>query len=459
MDNSLKRNNLLFDTLSWLFNEYNQRGIRYCILRNYQMLPEENTGNDIDMLIESDAHAENEQIFRKMAAYFDMTILPIIRRQYVTSYRIYKQIEGIDFFFLPIDVHADEEWHAATYLTGDQILAKRQSYKTFYVPHPVHEAIISWFSSLLWGGFIKEKYRDIITSIAQTNAKEFKDTLAHILGYRLADKVFSYAEKDALEKTLDFRRLMQRAVWWRAFLRNPLRLLAEYTRFLKSELKFKLNPLGLMIVIIGPDGAGKSTVAELAIEATQKVFSNLTCVLHWRPGLLPQLNRLLRRGNSTNCEVPPCTVPHSAEPSGRLLSMVRLIYYSIDFIWGYLIKVRPRMVRNALVLFDRYYYDFIVDPIRSRIQLPTWIPRLLMKFIPQPDAVIYLHNTPENLHTRKKELPLGELHRQLNAFQSLIPHLSNSYTVKTDRPLHEVVYEVISIILSVASKQRASQEE
>ena len=49
--------------------------------------------------------------------------------------------------------------------------------------------------------------------------------------------------------------------------------------------------------------------------------------------------------------------------------------------------------------------------------------RALMKLIPKPDMVVYLHNSPEKLHIRKQELPIKELARQVEKTLDLMPEL------------------------------------
>ena len=45
------------------------------------------------------------------------------------------------------------------------------------------------------------------------------------------------------------------------------------------------------------------------------------------------------------------------------------MYYSIDYVFGYILKIRPILNRRNIVIFDRYYTDVIADSRRSRIFL------------------------------------------------------------------------------------------
>jgi len=85
------------------------------------------------------------------------------------------------------------------------------------------------------------------------------------------------------------------------------------------------HPRGLVVLVAGPDGAGKSSVArrivdELAGEVTRVVHT------HWRPGLLPHPRALVGGRGSTDG-----TRPHERPPHGAVLSLGLLGYYWLDF--------------------------------------------------------------------------------------------------------------------------------
>lgn len=71
-------------------------------------------------------------------------------------------------------------------------------------------------------------------------------------------------------------------------------------------------------------------------------------------------------------------------------------------------------------VFDRYAYDFIVDPHRSRLSLPNWVRRLFLRMIPQPDLVFFLDTSSVEIYGRKQELTLNEIERQLQAYRKLV---------------------------------------
>jgi thymidylate kinase len=202
--------------------------------------------------------------------------------------------------------------------------------------------------------------------------------------------------------------------------------------------------IGVICVILGPDGAGKGSVINKLISNQIEGFFKIEA-FHWRPGLLPPLRQIIG-SFSNHPEINPHTPKHKQRSS--IFSLIRWGYYTFDFILGYFLKILPKKRKGSCILFDRYYYDYFVDPIRYGYNLPKRIFKIGLAFIPKPDLTIYLDNTPENLYVRKQELQITELQRQVNAFRELIPRLPNPHIVTTDKPLKEVVDEVSKLIIN-----------
>lgn len=206
----------------------------------------------------------------------------------------------------------------------------------------------------------------------------------------------------------------------------------------------KSQSRGLWIAVFGPDGVGKSTVIEEVKTQVGGGFSGVTG-FHFRPML-----------GSQRVNHPPVTTPHAHRPRTGLVSLVKLIYWLLDCWCGYLFVIRPGLRRSGLVIFDRYYSDILVDPVRYR--LPASVrtaARWLVALAPQPDFCILLDAPSEILQRRKGEVSPAESHRQRLAYAAMFRSIPGGLIVNTDCPVNQAARQVGAAVLArLASTKR-----
>jgi len=168
-------------------------------------------------------------------------------------------------------------------------------------------------------------------------------------------------------------------------------------------------PHGRSIVLVGADGSGKTTVAD-RIERLGQEAGWRTVRLHWRPELLPSPRRFV---GQKPCSDP--SKPHSRPPHSVIVSALLLLYYYLDFVLGYLVKIALAKRHGSLIISERYFYDAIFDPRRHRLQDIDWLARILANLLPKPDVIVLLYGEPSVLHSRKLELTITEIIRQQSA--------------------------------------------
>ena len=179
------------------------------------------------------------------------------------------------------------------------------------------------------------------------------------------------------------------------------------------------QPTGLTVVVVGPDGAGKSSLASSLIDQCG-VFFWKTRHLHWRPGLLPRLGAMLGRPRVDT------DAPHSPIPHGPTMSRVVLLYYWLDFLLGTWLKLRPLQSRSTLIVLERGWWDILVDPRRYRLQVSDRLISMLGRLLPTPDLTLLLDAPPSLFLQRKQELPSTELERQSKKCRELVVRLPHS---------------------------------
>jgi thymidylate kinase len=212
-----------------------------------------------------------------------------------------------------------------------------------------------------------------------------------------------------------------------------------------GKIRRYINPPGIVMAVLGVDGAGKSTVINAILPALIAATHNAVIVQHLRPGVLPPLARL-RGGRQGQ----PCPVldPHSSKPSGIFGSLFRLAYLMLDYFFGYWFWTRPKIAKQpTVVIFDRYAYDMAIDPRRFRICLPNCVVGWFVALAPRPDLIICLHGTPEAITARKGELPLEETRRQVNALRSFASREPSAVLISTDISISETRDAVLNGVL------------
>ncbi len=179
------------------------------------------------------------------------------------------------------------------------------------------------------------------------------------------------------------------------------------------------------MVIVGPDGVGKSTTAELAAQILEAFHAPVWHKhLGFRPKILPATNTSGRES--------------------RVPGFLRFLYHTLDHVLGFWFVIRPKLVQGKIVLGERYYYSYLVDPRpKERYGVPSWCVRLAFWFIPKPDMVLLLSNTPEAIHERRQEHSVEEIARQLAEYRRVGMKARAFLEMRTDKAPFEAAEEVV----------------
>jgi thymidylate kinase len=204
------------------------------------------------------------------------------------------------------------------------------------------------------------------------------------------------------------------------------------------------KPTGLFLVILGPDGVGKSTLVGRLAGSLKEAGFNRFRIYHWRPMVIaPQKETGV-----------PATDPHDEPPRGTLGSMVALFGVLLDYWLGFAFVLRPFLVRSGLIVFDRYYHDLLIDPIRYRYGGPMWLAKLLGRFIPPPDLLfLVLDAGDEVILSRKREVLPEELRRQRESYHQFTLGAKRATLVNTERGIERTADEATRFIVEFLSQR------
>ena len=303
-----------------------------------------------------------------------------------------------------------------------------------------HDVRVLSLDFSLYHGFIKEalhllrakdKYVDGFFQRLSAERAAVLAELTELYGEKVAALLDGVATRDDLLAVIPaFGKTLRRSVKCR----HPFAPL--FWRLRLAGRFFRRRP-GYVIAVLGTDGSGKSTVINALTPWLSECFHDSVHYQHLRPTLLPDLGVVTGKKKP---QAGPVTNPHGGRPSSFPVSLVRWLYYMLDYTLGYLVRVFPHVrTRSWCYIFDRYYQDYYIDPRRSRTQLPHWLFRLGEVFVPSPDVILCLGGDPEAIYARKPETSLDEVRRQTDVLRRLCDARKNAVWVDTTQPLPDTL--------------------
>lgn len=171
-----------------LFAELNSKSIGYAVVRNYEQLPKSKPGKDVDILIRRRDLTVIRRVISDILRESSGEIILSARHFYVSKFIIL----GVQD--LPISAHKTEldlidklAWKGLTWLDEDLVIDKSIFNKEkIKVPLAHHELQMMLFHSLLFGGFVNNKYIDKMEKLFLQSDKSI---LFHELDFVFGDEV------------------------------------------------------------------------------------------------------------------------------------------------------------------------------------------------------------------------------------------------------------------------------
>lgn len=422
-------------------------GIAWCVLRNYETFPYPRSDtSDLDILVACSPQRSLE-FLQEIIGTEAISIGSVFTKSDESMKGIFLCLPGQPS--LHLDFMQCLSWNGMRLVDERQVLATRVRRDNACVPMPGCEAAVSLLDYLLHRGQVKPAYRARIQQQVIEDRAGFVTCLEPVWGNEQAQALAERAaagDWDGFAAWVESgkRHLIHRLV------RHPLDLLRVAGRTAATLARRMVAPTGLWVAFMGPDGAGKTTVAEAYRARLSTLFdAGHRHQFHWRPRWLPAPGRL---AGHSEAEI-VVEDPHGKPPRGRLVSLLRFGYFWLDFVLGHWVRVRPLLVRRNLVSFDRCYFDFLVDPRRFRLQVPRWLLRLFASLVPQPDLIFVLDAPASVLRARKQELGQDEIAAQLDALRALVERQANMHTVNVDRDVPAIVEDLEHMTLEFLDRR------
>jgi len=430
------------DAAALLLADLERKGDAYCIVGMTEGMPE-NIPSDLDIIV-TPGH---EKIFADQLHRFcrthGMRFVQALRHRTGTYHVLCWRGKSGDVQFLHPDVSSGYAKNGRRFITASDLLVGRRlacdaagTPRGFYIPAPASE-FLYYLIKRIDKCSIGVREGDHLSSQWRSDPEGAARQVRRFWRGADARAILEAAKRNEWEKiSVDLPRLRKK---FRA--RGSLNFCGLW-RVLERPWRRFFKPTGFWVVILGPDGVGKTSVLDHVSQNLAPAF--------WRKASF-HLRPHLGRGKSFISS--PVTDPHGARPRGLLLSTAKLFYFLFDYFFGYALRVHPKLVQSTFILFDRYFHDLLADPKRYRYGGAMWLARLVGRCVPKPDLWVLLDAPGEIVVARKGEVSLAEATRQRQAYRDVLAPFQNVARVDASQPLEAVVREVEDHILDRLEKR------
>lgn len=355
-ENNTERELLIMDIFDQLYHT------PYATLKFHNEAPENlKLNSDIDMIISS-------RNAKKMIAFLSANSLvrniTTVKKSFMYSVRIITRHHEI----LNLDLISQLKWKYLQMMDTNEVLENK--FKNSFGVYKVSEKDTARFIQLFYhlnASEIPDSYKNFVSEHVDSKKTNDKKTIIKVLKTKNDNKGF--------------------------------RFLKNVYHYLKDSFSEK----GFIMTFSGVDGAGKSTVISEVSELIEKRYRRPVKVLRHRPSLLPILS-VWTKGKEKAHQDAVNSLPRQGNNKSSVSSLFRFGYYYTDYILGQFIIYLKYVLRGKIVLYDRYYFDFIADAKRSNILLPKVVTETGYHLLMKPKFNFFLYAAPEKILSRKREL-------------------------------------------------------
>ena len=436
--------------LERVFQIINESGLDYCVQNKYEMMPEE-IPSDIDMMYRNASERDLDRIVLEIAKQNDLLVTQKIVQDYGEYTYILSYPSPASFFQLQLDFYrviSKGDIHNA--LLAEDLLANKILYKNMYIPGRYEELRYIIVRRALKNDFSVGHLQKLITLFMEGD----QERLSADFGQHVSELIETMIKTESVSVFEENYDVIRNSV--KAMSNRNYRMIDRIKR--SAFIAFNYPPkrifhkCGLSVAFLSPDGAGKSTVISGISETCSGSFYGVSNY-YFRPHFFKNLGHYNKLNPSE--EATSNTDPHGVVPDGKLKSIIRFLFYNLDFIIGTSLKIDFDKMKKKLVIFDRYYYDYFVDMKRYKYSIDSKWARAFRFIIPKPDLIFVLDAPSNVIYGRKQELPIAEIERQRTEYRKLKNIYPDVIVIDTNADKEIVISEVTEQIL----KKQAYQTE
>lgn len=427
---AVEENRSRTDFLVTLFESLDDNAIRYCVLHSWEGLPAELT-SDLDIAVHPEDAHKLPKVFHSLQG---RGYLPVQSLNYSVraNYFVFFWRDKKETSSVALDIILEHRRGGLLISSGEALVSGRRKHGIFWIPSPESEFLYLLAKKSCKGSASARQASRLKHLVEQIGSQ----TAEHLSGRLFLGKAKVRAVRACANGQLNqVLGAIKGQTWKTSLMRNPVAFAGYIFSDAGRRISRWLKPTGYWIAIMGPDGAGKSTIIANTVETVGPAFRRHT-LFHWRPGFL------YGRKDHTVTDR-----PHGEELRGNWSSILKLLVYVLDYWLGYWLLIRPMLAKSGLVVFDRYFDDLLIDARRYRYGGPQWVVRIFRRLIPKPGLLLVLDAPEHVILARKQELAPSELHRQRQSYAEYQASIPGSRLVDASPDIQQVSAEVAGIIL------------
>ena len=373
--------------LKEVFEEWNELGLKYAVLRNYAWLLDESLSpdKDIDVSVSEDDYDSVVEVLKKHGFVLGKQNFSLKHKSW---YKVFgtKKI-GFDFQIMGVF------WNDSSYL-GREIFDRRIKKEHIYILNKEDYVTMLICHSILGKRLFRQKYVD---EIKRTEFDEYEV-------YVELCRVFGSFERSLLRElklgvsvNVPIKKLV-----FKFIKKHPFTFSRTFFRCV-----FMSRPNKPVIAFIGPDGSGKTSsinrlFTTLIDEGRRVHIKNMHLA---EESVLPIRKVAVKTYQGLkNKEVSFKT---------KTIYFFGFFIYWLDSVLKYYLNVRPSSARS-IVITDRWASDVYLMK-----HVPMFIRKIGLRLCPKPDLLVYLYNTPDVLMSRRKEHTLEDFRRQIACYSDV----------------------------------------
>ena len=410
----------------------------YALMKSEETEIELPESSDLDILIQK---AHSIHTVNWISNHPNIQKLKINKQSFMTNLNIYFN----DKTFLSVDFIHEFKRKTISYINPAKILISAKDINGIkYSQYKFNFEYIAKFY-LLNNAEIPVKY---ITQFNKLTSYERTQILQH-LNITLGTNVSYLNELNIMKRAIKER--LNKKINLKSSLIEKLKNNIMYT---KDTIYKMLFNRGKVITFSGVDGVGKTTILTEIVDVLKTKYRQEVVVLRHRPSILPILSSF-KYGKKQAENLAKKRLPRMGKNTSKVKSYIRFTYYYTDYALGQFYVFFKYSLRGKTIVYDRYYFDFIIDPKRSNLNIDSTVVKFLYRGVFKPCLNVLLYAPSNEVIRRKKELTKETIDTLTENYKSLFNtlkkvHKKQKYITIKNEKKQDTLDQIITLYTQLA---------